>query len=369
MADTIEPSRTAANFRLGDVVEMSEGWAHFHDLVGVQMKIVSLRLDPEGIQWASAIEREERHRGQGVYDGEITDLDTRRLKLVTQRVIPEWNTKEAGDLAQRVTGKPPAGYSKLPQGTACKCFKLWQDAPGSYWCCNEQAATPPTQGKPSSGLLPCPFCGGAMEEVTDEDGHYFVHPGRKGMERADCWLADAWVSDEATGEGSIGEWNTRAAVVHAEQAPMSRRDEIVAGAFYKTRGDQRNLPHIVGPLEHDRDDGDAPWKARVYDQVWKWGYDGLANADGSPHNRDLVERVYRPECRSSESAVQPASAEIELVYGLLWLVPVDRGTFSGNAVYLARKSVWAQLDRDGRLRGLKAAQDALADYSHLRRLR
>ena len=58
-------------------------------------------------------------------------------------------------------------------------------------------------------LLPCPFCGGTMEEVTDEDGHYFVHPGRVGLQRADCWLADAWVSDELTGEGSIGEWNAR----------------------------------------------------------------------------------------------------------------------------------------------------------------
>jgi hypothetical protein len=73
----------------------------------------------------------------------------------------------------------------------------------------------------------------------------------------------------------------------------ARRDEIAAGAFYKTRGDRHNLPHIVGPLEHD---GEAPWQARVHDQVWKWGYDGLANADGSPHNRDLVERVYRPSC-------------------------------------------------------------------------
>lgn len=49
-----------------------------------------------------------------------------------------------------------------------------------------------------------------MQEVTDEDGHYFVHPGRKGIDRADCWLADAWISDEHSGEGSIGEWNTRA---------------------------------------------------------------------------------------------------------------------------------------------------------------
>jgi len=81
----------------------------------------------------------------------------------------------------------------------------------------------------------------------------------------------------------------------------ARRDEIAAGAFYKTRGDRHNLPHIVGPLEHD---GEAPWQARVHDQVWKWGYDGLANADGSPHNRDLVERVYRPSC------VMPAQPQI-----------------------------------------------------------
>jgi hypothetical protein len=92
----------------------------------------------------------------------------------------------------------------------------------------------------------------------------------------------------------------------------SRRDEIAAGAFYKTRGDKNNLPHIVGPLEHDLNDGDAPWKARVYDQVWKWGYDGLANADGSPHNRDLVERVYRPAPMLDEpQTVVPPREEIQ----------------------------------------------------------
>jgi hypothetical protein len=67
-----------------------------------------------------------------------------------------------------------------------------------------------TSAATTGPLKPCPFCGGAMVEVTDEDGHYFAHPGRNGLERADCWLSDAWVSDEATGEGSIGEWNTRA---------------------------------------------------------------------------------------------------------------------------------------------------------------
>jgi hypothetical protein len=33
----------------------------------------------------------------------------------------------------------------------------------------------------------------------------------------------------------------------------TRRDEIAAGAFFKTRGDKNNLPHIVGPLEHADD--------------------------------------------------------------------------------------------------------------------
>lgn len=59
-------------------------------------------------------------------------------------------------------------------------------------------------------IAPCPFCGGEMVECNDEDGHYWVHPGRHGMNRTSCWLADAWVNDRAEGEGSIGEWNTRA---------------------------------------------------------------------------------------------------------------------------------------------------------------
>jgi len=56
----------------------------------------------------------------------------------------------------------------------------------------------------------------------------------------------------------------------------SRRDEIVAGAFYKTRGDKNNLPHIVGPLNTMTMGISA--EGRVYDR-WKWGYDGLANAE------------------------------------------------------------------------------------------
>lgn len=91
---------------------------------------------------------------------------------------------------------------------------------------------------PQTELKPCPFCAGVMEEVTDEDGHYFVHPGRKGMQRADCWLADAWVSDEPSGEGSIGEWNTRA-------SPAPR--PITGSTLYLDRSEVRAI--LIGQPE------------------------------------------------------------------------------------------------------------------------
>lgn len=29
----------------------------------------------------------------------------------------------------------PEGYSKLPAGAVCKCFKMWRETDGSHWCC------------------------------------------------------------------------------------------------------------------------------------------------------------------------------------------------------------------------------------------
>lgn len=29
----------------------------------------------------------------------------------------------------------PAGYSKLPDGVICKCWKMWREPDGSSWCC------------------------------------------------------------------------------------------------------------------------------------------------------------------------------------------------------------------------------------------
>lgn len=66
---------------LGDIVCMNETSTYFHDWRGIEMKIVSLRLDPDGVQWASTIDApyDQRHRGNGVYDGETTDIDVRHL--------------------------------------------------------------------------------------------------------------------------------------------------------------------------------------------------------------------------------------------------------------------------------------------------
>lgn len=48
---------------------------------------------------------------------------------------------------------------------------------------------------------------------------------------------------------------------------------------------------------------------------------------------------------------------VELAYGLLWLLPtVDRRTRSGELAHRARTTLHAQLDRDGRIRGVMAAQ-------------
>jgi len=114
----------------------------------------------------------------------------------------------------------------------------------------------------SATLKPCPFCGGKMEEVTDEDGHYWVHPGRRGIERADCWLSDAWISDEPEGEGSIGEWNTRADGV----APSSQEQLVEAGRAA-----------IVIRNELDRVRADRDYQADLAER-WKAQFDSAAAA-------------------------------------------------------------------------------------------
>jgi hypothetical protein len=38
----------------------------------------------------------------------------------------------------------PAGYSKLPDGAVCKCFKMWRDQNGDHWCCLPDKTQPAT---------------------------------------------------------------------------------------------------------------------------------------------------------------------------------------------------------------------------------
>jgi len=51
--------------------------------------------------------------------------------------------------------------------------------------------------------------------------------------------------------------------------------------------------------------------------------------------------------------------KVELAYGLLWMVGCDRSTKNGNALYLARKALYEQLDKDGQARGITAARLAV----------
>ena len=31
----------------------------------------------------------------------------------------------------------PQGYTRLPDGVACRCLHLWRETDGSHWCCLE----------------------------------------------------------------------------------------------------------------------------------------------------------------------------------------------------------------------------------------
>lgn len=70
---------------LGDMVYMDERSPYFHDWKGVSFKVVSLRIEPDRKLWASVIEGEQRHRGNGVYDAETTDVDTEYLSPLSGR--------------------------------------------------------------------------------------------------------------------------------------------------------------------------------------------------------------------------------------------------------------------------------------------
>jgi hypothetical protein len=77
--------REAETLELGNIVEMRAGTPYAEEWRGVTMKIVGLRVDPDGHRWASVIEGDPRHRGNGVYDSETTDIDCDHLARASLR--------------------------------------------------------------------------------------------------------------------------------------------------------------------------------------------------------------------------------------------------------------------------------------------
>lgn len=61
--------------KLGSIVEMRSDAPYADQWRGVTMKVVGLAMEPDGHLWASVIEGNPRHRGNGRYDGETTDID------------------------------------------------------------------------------------------------------------------------------------------------------------------------------------------------------------------------------------------------------------------------------------------------------
>lgn len=74
---TLDPAQGAV--KLGDIVQMNETSPYFADWRGVELKVIGLRCEPDGVLWASVIEGNPRHRGNGYYDGETTDIDVMHL--------------------------------------------------------------------------------------------------------------------------------------------------------------------------------------------------------------------------------------------------------------------------------------------------
>lgn len=79
----LEGSVVVPAIGLGSIVEMHPDSPYASDWRGAIMKVVSLRIDPEGHKWVSVIEGDQRHRGNGVYDGETTDIEADHLQIVS----------------------------------------------------------------------------------------------------------------------------------------------------------------------------------------------------------------------------------------------------------------------------------------------
>ncbi len=82
---------------------------------------------------------------------------------------------------------------------------------------------------------------------------------------------------------------------------------------------------------------------------------------GSKKITDLENKVREAYGEADDAYVLMADlkAKVELAYGLLWTTSCDRATSNGKALYLARKALLEQLDKDGQARGITVAREAL----------
>lgn len=74
---------------------------------------------------------------------------------------------------------------------------------------------------------------------------------------------------------------------------------------------------------------------------------------GSTKRPEIPEGMFAP-MRSAQDA-------IELAYGLLWCMSIDRETPNGLLASEARQALLLHLDRDGQARGISAARATLAN--------
>jgi len=83
-------------------------------------------------------------------------------------------------------------------------------------------------------------------------------------------------------------------------------------------------------------------------------------AAGNPLGAPPMRETTRPPHDSAEAEIThtapPLAAAIELAYGLLWHVAIDRRDPDLAYVSLARRTLLEQLDRDGQRRGIEAAR-------------
>jgi hypothetical protein len=71
--------------KLGDIVQFNATAPYASEWRGAELKVVSLRMSPDGALWVSVIESEDSmaHRGHGYYDGETTDIPAEHLSPIS----------------------------------------------------------------------------------------------------------------------------------------------------------------------------------------------------------------------------------------------------------------------------------------------